>query len=385
MAVENASQTKRRPRAAYVHVPFCAHHCGYCNFTVVAGREDLVPQYLQALERELSGLGDPLPTETLFVGGGTPSQLPWPDLHRFLKLLKQWLPLVDDAEFSVEANPADVTPELVACLAEHGVNRLSLGGQSFDAARLAILERDHDRETILRAVAAARPAIRSLSLDLIFAVPGQSAGEWEADLQAARQLPLDHLSTYGLTFEKGTTFWSRREKGELAEVEEERQRTMYALAIEQLTAGGFEHYEISNFAQPGHRCRHNETYWTGGSYAAFGPGAARFVAGRRETNHRSTVTWIKRVLAGESPVAESEALSAEDLARERAVFGMRRLEGLERDAFQKQTGFDLDQLVGPVIQKYVGAGLLDDDGERVRLSTAGLFVSDSLWPEFLGG
>ena len=158
---------------------------------------------------------------------------------------------------------------------------------------------------------------------------------------------------------------------------------MYALAIDRLTAAGFEHYEVSNFARPGCRSRHNQTYWSGDGYFAAGPGAARYVDGVRETNHRSTTTYLRRVLAGESPVAEREQLSPEARARELLVFGLRRMEGVSRSEFRERTGFDIDALVGGRCRKFVALGLLADDGERIRLTREGLFVSDAMWPELL--
>ncbi len=233
------------------------------------------------------------------------------------------------------------------------------------------------------AVGLARGAGIHVALDLIFATPGETLDEWAADLEAAIALEPDHVSTYGLTFERGTVFWSRRLHGELVEVDEELQRDMYALAIDRLTSAGYEHYEVSNFAQPGRRSRHNQVYWSGEGYFAYGPGAARYIGGVRETNHRSTTTYIKRVLAGHSPVAEREELPPEARARELLVFGLRRMEGISRHNFRHCTGFDVDELVAPMLQKFVAADLLTDDGEQIRLSRKGLFVSDAIWPELL--
>lgn len=371
------------PRAAYVHVPFCRHRCGYCNFTLVAGRDDLIEDYLTAIDLELRTLGEPRPVDTLFFGGGTPTHLSTSQLQRLLAMVRDWLPPAEDYELSVEANPADLTDEKVTMLATAGVNRLSLGGQSFHADKLALLERDHDPEQLGTAVRRAQQQIRSVSLDLIFGTPGETLDAWQADLNRALALGPQHVSTYGLTFEQGTAFWNRLQSGNLERLDEESERALYAAAIDALTAGGFEHYEVSNFARPGHRCRHNEVYWRGESYFAFGPGAARYVDGRREMNHRSTTTWLKRVLAGQSPTAETETLDPEDRARELLVFALRRLEGIERDDFAGRTGFDLDALVGRPLEKMVGLGFLVDDSRRVRLSREGLFVSDAIWPQFL--
>ena len=187
---------------------------------------------------------------------------------------------------------------------------------------LRLLERDHSGHEISRAVELARGAGMHVALDLIFATPGETLDQWLADVDAAIALEPDHISSYGLTFERGTAFWSRRLRGELAGADEELERDMYAAVIDRLTAAGFEHYEVSNFARPGRRSRHNQAYWSGDGYYAAGPGAARYVDGVRETNHRSTTTYLRRVLAGESPVAERERLDPEARARELLVFSL---------------------------------------------------------------
>lgn len=371
------------PRSAYIHVPFCAHRCGYCNFTLVAGRDDLIEVYLDALERELSLLGEPREVETLFFGGGTPTHLEPEQLRRLLQLVLTWHPLAAGYEFSVEANPVDLTREKTAVLAEQGVTRISLGAQSFQPDKLQLLERDHRRAEIERAFTFARQQVASVSLDLIFGTPGETLDAWQSDLDTALALEPDHISTYGLTFERGTAFWGRLLKGELSPSDEAVEADMYGAAIDRLSAAGFEHYEVSNFARPGQRCRHNEVYWLGGEYYAAGPGAARSIDGRRETNHRSTTTWIKRIRAGLSPVQESEVLPPEDKAREALVFGLRRLEGIDRVRFAQRTGYTVDALVGEKLRQFVALGLLTDDGQQVRLTRQGLFVSDSIWTEFL--
>ena len=372
-----------QPRAAYVHVPFCTWRCGYCNFSVVAGHDNLIDPYLQAIEIELRGHGSPWAVDTLFIGGGTPTCLPVDKLEHLLKLVLTWFPLAPGGEATVEANPADLDDPVAKLLADYGMTRISLGAQSFDDAKLKTLERDHAPADIERAFDAARRHVGAVAMDLIFATPGESTEAWKSDLTAGLALGPDHFSIYSLTFEKGTTFWGRRTRGELVEVDEETQRAMYETAVDRLVAAGYEHYEVSNFARPGHRCRHNEVYWTGGEYFAVGPGAARHVDRRRETNHRSTATYIRRVLSGRSPVAESEMLGSEDKMRERLVFALRRLEGVDLDEFKRQTGFAVENLVGPPMRRHVEAGRLVLDQGRLRLSRQGLLVSDSIWTDFL--
>lgn len=373
------------PRSAYLHVPFCRHRCGYCNFAVVAGRDDLAPKYLRALGVELAQLGTPRPVETLYLGGGTPTRLALPLLDGLLTLARKWFPVVDgvEPEFTVEANPGDLSAEAIRLLAAHGVTRLSLGVQSLNPAKLAHLERDHTPDDVHRVVRAAQDAGLYVAIDLIFAAPGETLDAWRDDLDAAIALGPTHASTYGLTYEKGTSFWSRRSRGDLAELGDGLQRSMYELAIDRLAESGFEHYEVSNFAQPGRRSRHNESYWTGREWFAAGPGAARFIDGVRETNHRSTTTWIRRLETGESPVAEREELTPEEKARERLVFGLRRLEGVRRKDFATQTGYEIDALAGKEIERFGSLGFLSSDAEGVRLTRAGLMVSDAIWPELL--
>jgi oxygen-independent coproporphyrinogen-3 oxidase len=372
-----------QPRSAYIHVPFCAHRCGYCDFTLVARRDDLIDAYLEALAIELSKLERPREVDTLFFGGGTPTHLPALQLERLLALTRRWFLPAPGAEICVEANPAGLDDSKVAVLAEAGVNRVSLGVQSFDAAVLELLERDHRGSEIPAVVERVRRRIPNVGLDLIFGVPGQSLDLWRATLSAAIALQPTHVSTYGLTFEKGTAFQSRLNKGLLGRCDEEVERQMYALAMDELPRAGFEQYELSNFARPGFRCRHNEVYWAGDPFFGFGPGAARYAAGRRELNHRSVTTWINRVLAGQSPIAESEELSPEGRARELIMLNLRRCEGIALAEFRLQTGFDFHRLAGDALPRHLRQGLLEEHEGHVRLTREGRFLADTVFAEYV--
>lgn len=387
------------PRSVYVHVPFCRRRCGYCDFTLIAGHDELREPYLDALARELhaacSQRTDRIVLHTLYFGGGTPSHLTRSQFARLFSLLRQYfdwsalpvsvpvMPTVATPEISLEANPLDCTEELLEQLREWGVNRLSLGVQSFDAEVLHTLERDHTPADLRRILPRARKIFSNLSLDLIFGVPGLSLQRWKETLREAVDSGVTHISTYGLTFEPGTAFETRRRRGELSPADEELQRAHYAAAMDLLTAAGFEQYEISNFARPGYACRHNVNYWEGGTYAGFGPGAARFLNGRRETNIRSTLGYLARLSRGLSPTAEVDEVSAEVRARERIFLGLRLNRGLARRAFHQQTGFDLDQLAATAIRNCVQTGWLEDDGERLRLTREGRFFADRVAMEFL--
>jgi oxygen-independent coproporphyrinogen-3 oxidase len=366
------------PRAAYIHVPFCAHRCGYCDFTLVAGKDHLVGDYLRALEIELVSLETPRTVETLYLGGGTPTHLDCRALERLLALVGRWFPLAAGYEFTIEANPSGFDRDKVALLARYGVNRVSLGAQSFDARVLEVLERDHRAAQIETAAALLVGKIPNFSFDLIFGVPGQSLEAWRESLRRSTLLGPAHLSTYGLTFEKGTAFWSRKAKGKLRQVPDDLERAMYAAAMDDLAGAGFEQYELSNFARPGRRCRHNEIYWAGLPYYGFGPGAARYLRGRRETNHRSVTTWLARVLSGKSPVGDVDQLSPADRARETLVVGLRRAAGVRRDEFRDRTGFEFDEVAGAAIARHCASGLLERTEDGVRLTREGRFLADTV-------
>ncbi len=371
------------PRAAYVHIPFCSHRCAYCNFTVVADRLDLVDDYLKAIEIELSQLAEPCQLDTLFLGGGTPTELDINSLHRLLQLLAEWLPLGPNHEFSIEANPETFDRDRAQVLLAAGVNRISLGVQSFCDGKLHHLDRHHGATAAHAAITLAKSLFDNVSVDLIFAAPYETLATWKRDVRAALAHEVQHVSTYGLTYEMGTAFWSRLNRNTVREAPDHLQRAMYEFAIDELTRSGFEHYEVSNFALPTYRCRHNETYWYGERYLAFGPGASRYVDNRRETNHRSTSAYLKRLFKGDSPVAERDELTAVDQARERLIFGCRRLEGIVESDFCDAFGISPTELAGEAIDRFVRQGLMERADGRLRLTREGLLVSDGLWPDFL--
>jgi oxygen-independent coproporphyrinogen-3 oxidase len=374
-----------RPRAAYVHVPFCAHHCGYCDFAVAAGQDHLIDLYVEAVAAELARLDGPAPVDTVFLGGGTPTHLSAAQLDRLLAAVARWLPLRPGGEFSVEGNPESVTADKVAVLADHGVNRVSLGVQSFRPDLLARLDREHSPDHVGPALDRVRRRIANVSLDLIFGVPGQSVADWAADLDAALAFEPDHVSTYGLTYEKGTRLWKRRRRGEVVPVPEADELAMYELAMDRLPAAGLEQYEVSNFARASRRCRHNETYWANEAYFGFGVGAARYVEGRRELNRRDTADYVRRVLAGEAATFQSEHLPPEESARETAAVQLRRTAGVVRDRFREQTGYAFDDLTAGRAKAYAAEGLVEDDGSAVRLTRRGRCLADALVVKLVWG
>ncbi len=371
-------------RSAYLHIPFCTHRCGYCNFTVTAGRADLVDPFLDALETEMARtLQQPQTMDTIFWGGGTPTYLSPQQMTRLIEMTHRWLPLAADGEWSCEANPVDCAPPKLSQMRQAGINRVSIGGQSFNADKLRLLERDHTPDQLRTAITQAREQFPQVSLDLIFAAPGETVEQWDVDLHQALQLGVEHISTYGLTIEQGSAFFGRRLRGQLQTVDEAIELQMYQSAIDILNAAGLEHYEVSNFARPGKQCRHNMAYWLGKSWYGFGPGAAAFDGRTRTVNHRSLHSYLKRVRAGDSTVAERDELSDEQLARERFVFGMRQLSGVDLDELVAVHGLEPESFLEPHLTRAVESGWFERTGSRVRLTRAGLFISDALWPEFL--
>jgi oxygen-independent coproporphyrinogen-3 oxidase len=373
------------PRAAYVHVPFCAHKCGYCDFASLAGADHLADRYLDALEREIAiSLEGPQEVDTIFVGGGTPTRLDPLQLSRLCSIIRKWLVLSPGGEWTIEANPGTLDLEKAGVLASAGVDRISLGAQSFQPELLRTLERQHGRAEVEHALLVVKPRFARWSLDLIFGVPGSTLDDWSQDLELALGFGPSHLSCYGLVFEKGTALWNQQRIGLVRAVDEEVERQMYATTIARLKAAGLKMYEISNFARPGDESRHNLVYWVNDAYFGFGVGAARYIRGVRSVNTRDLTAYLRRIESGESATGPSEELTPEARARETAILMLRRIQiGIERDDFAHRTGFELDELAGAAIDRFRTQGLLEDDGHRIRLSREGVFVADRVLCELL--
>jgi oxygen-independent coproporphyrinogen-3 oxidase len=351
----------------------------------LAGVDHLADRYLGALEREIeSALEEPQEVDTIFVGGGTPTRLDAGQLRRLSAIIRRWFPLAPGGEWTVEANPGTLDTEKADVLAQAGVDRISLGAQSFRSESLHVLERHHGRSEVEQAVALVGPRFPRWSLDLIFGVPGSTLDDWRDDLDIALEFRPAHLSCYGLVYEKGTPLWGRRRSGEVQPVDEDLERSMYETTIETLGTVGLEMYEISNYARPGHESRHNLAYWANDAYFGFGVGAARYIRGVRSVNTRDLQSYLRRVESGADPTGPSEELSAEARARETAILMLRRIKtGIDRDDFRTRTGIDVDALLGPTIERLKAEGSLDDDGRRLRLSRDGLFVGDQIFCELV--
>ncbi len=358
----------------YIHVPFCVRKCGYCAFFSRPAEPDLVAAWFAGLERERQALPEGFAPRSVFFGGGTPTALVESDLARLIEFVRARTDLRNVAEWTCEANPGTLTPAKLAQLKTGGVNRLSIGAQSFDDATLKRLGRIHAAADTRAAVAQAREAgFERIAIDVIYGVPGTSRKSFEADVEAALALSPEHVSCYCLEIEEGTPFARQAAEGRLA-VSEEEQRAQFDWARKRLAAGGWRHYEISNFAKPGRECLQNLLYWSGGEYIGVGPAAHSHWRGVRWGNSPELPVWRKSF---------EEKLDPEAKARETLVMGLRRLAGWGRAEFRAATGFDYDALRGTEIARLAAAGLLVVEPDRIRLAEDALFVSDSVFAELV--
>jgi len=361
-------------RHLYVHVPFCGRRCTYCDFSIAVRRRVPVDEYLAALGREveLTGAGA---TETVYLGGGTPSRLGAAGISALARLLRAGRGL---AEFTLEANPEDVTPERVRAWVGAGVNRLSLGAQSFEDRVLAWMHRTHDAARIAEAVRTARRGgIANLSLDLIFALPAAQQRDWGRDLDCAIALEPDHVSLYGLTVEPGTPLFRQVQRGDAVGAPEERYEEEYLLAHERLGAAGYVFYEVSNAARAGREAVHNGAYWRLEPYLGLGPAAHSFDGLARWWNEPTYVGWRRRLEAGVSPVAGHEILNDHQRQLEEVYLGLRTRIGVALPE-------PCPDKLRSAVDQWVGAGwaVLEDASAppcvRVRLTPRGWLRLDEL-------
>ena len=314
-------------RHLYIHVPFCARRCTYCDFSIAVRRRTPVAEYLDGLSRELALTGPPAGLATIYLGGGTPSRLGGEGIARLADLLGRPVGL---DEFTIEANPDDVTPEAVRAWAAAGVDRISLGAQSFDGRVLAWMHRTHQADQVGRAVAVARDGgLANVSLDLIFALPESLERDWSRDLDQALALEPDHISLYGLTVEAGTPLFRQIGRGESAAPPDSRYEAEYLLAHERLAAAGLRFYEVSNAARPGREAVHNRAYWRRVPYLGLGPSAHSFDGGVRWWNEAAYARWASLLQAGTRPVAGREILADAQRDLEQLYLGLRTVEGVE--------------------------------------------------------
>ncbi len=387
------------PFGIYLHIPFCVRKCRYCDFVTYAGRSNLIPDYVNALVGEIEAAphrwAGPLPAITsVFWGGGTPSLLPPADLatiHNALERVFGWRTDRAKTEITLEANPETVDLAYWQAAHEAGINRVSLGVQSFQPAGLHALDRDHDASGAIRALEAARAAgIAQVSLDLIFGWVGQTAALWQADLDQAIALAPSHLSLYALTIEEGSALFADIRRGRVLAPNDDEQADRYEQAVNSLTASGYEGYEISNYAQrratdpPGiNRSQHNSLYWRNGEYLGFGVGAHSHFRGQRFGNGRMIRQYIRAIADHTHEPAFVEVIDPATAMTETMILGLRLKEGVNRAAFAARHRRTLDDAYGAQLAPLIDVGLLTDNGTAIALTTAGRLLANEVLLRFL--
>ena len=366
----------------YVHIPFCASRCSYCDFYSTLSLADAGERYVEALIAEARLRRDELQSEmvtTLYMGGGTPSQLPIALLERLVKGLRATFDLSGLEEFTIEANPDDVVPDWCAALPSLCVNRVSMGVQSFEDHILRAIGRRHTARQAVQAVENLRHAgIGNISIDLIYGLPGQTLVSWRETVEQAIALEPQHISAYGLTYEEGTRLWRQRERGEVIEVPEERCLEMYRVLVGKLQSTGYEHYEISNFALPGYCSRHNSSYWNDTPYLGLGAAAHSYDGTVRSYNPDDLQAYINKIMAGET-VFEQESLTWQERYDERIMLGLRTSRGVDADRLRQDFGNEAWLHFIREAAKHISAGHLRvTDDNRYVLTRNGIMLSDAI-------
>lgn len=382
------------PFGIYVHVPFCRHICPYCDFNTYAGLEHLVPEYVEAVCQEISRWAPDFSGReavSVFFGGGTPSLLAPQQIQRVIEVCRTAFSVAADVEVTLESNPNDLNEAYCAALLAAGVNRLSIGGQTFNHRGLRVLGRKHSEDQVSQALAAARGAgFTNISVDLIYGWPGQTLPMWREDLEsiatetAGRPAP-DHLSLYSLIVEPGTPMADAVARGILTPASDDESADFYEAAIEFLQGHGWRHYEIANWAGPsGQPSRHNAIYWRNGDYAGIGAGAHGHWGGRRGMNQPAPRRYIDLLRAGHSPASNVETIAPRTSMGETMMLGLRLLDtGVSAAAFADRHGVSLQDQFGATLERMAGLGLLAIDDDRVRLTDRGALLANTVCAEFL--
>ena len=369
----------------YIHVPFCATRCVYCDFFSNTDTRYKEP-YLRAIEKEMELRGEYIDDdtlETIYLGGGTPSRLSGNDLERIFNAISRRFSITEGAEITLEANPDDIRPDYLSALRDLPINRISMGIQSFRPEDLRLLNRRHDREQAIRAVELCQAhGFTNLSIDLIYGLPGQTPEAWEENLRQAIRLGTPHLSAYHLTYEEGTALYKRLQAGQVEPVDEEVSVTLFHILTERMAEAGFQHYEISNFARPGFHARHNSAYWIGKPYLGLGPSAHSYNRTSREWNVASLPLYLRGIESGQ-PATERETLDLSTRYNDFIITGLRTMWGISLDKLRAEFGEALLAYCQKQARPYIQRGLLRQENDRLALSQAGILLSDGIMSELM--
>ena len=373
---------QKKPTSAYVHIPFCTQICYYCDFSKVFIKNQPVDSYLEHLLEEFRSY-DIQKLRTLYIGGGTPTALSAPQLEVLLNGLTKNLDLSVLEELTIEANPGDLDADKIAVLKNSAVNRVSLGVQTFDNKMLKKIGRSHLEKDIYENIDRLKLAgFDNISIDLIYALPGQTMEQVKDNVAEAIGLDIPHMSLYSLILENHTVFMNRMRRGKLPLPKEELEAEMFEYIIAELEKSGFEHYEISNFSKPGFESRHNLMYWDNAEYYGIGAGASGYVNGVRYKNHGPIRHYLSAVEEGNARITE-EHLSQKEQMEEEMFLGLRKKSGVSMARFEEKFGRSFDGLYGEIVRDLVQQGLMQIEGDRVRMTKRGLFLGDTVAERFI--
>jgi oxygen-independent coproporphyrinogen-3 oxidase len=374
-------------KAAYLHIPFCEHICHYCDFNKVFLKGQPVDEYIQALEKEIQMTLNQYPAsqfETIFVGGGTPTSLSEQQLYNFCQSIHKHLPMSENVEFTFEANPGDLTMGKLQILREAGVNRISLGVQTFNEELLKKIGRVHRAEDVFQSVDNAKKVgFKNISIDLIFSLPTQTIDDFKESLIEAFSLDIQHYSAYSLIIEPKTVFYNLLQKGKLPTPGEDTEAAMYELLMEEMDKHGFDQYEISNFAKPGFESKHNLTYWNNDYYYGFGAGAHSYVNGWRRSNTGPLNKYIGQIQKGELPIFHEHQVTRVEQMEEEMFLGLRKTDGVSIARFIEKFGKDPLQLFKNEMAELINKKWLEVNQERIYLTKAGRLLGNEVFQAFL--
>ena len=369
----------------YIHIPFCKRRCIYCDFFSTTRSEEK-PTYVRALCQELAIRKDYLEDEeieTIYLGGGTPSQLTEEELNEIFTSLYNIYKVKEDAEITLEANPDDLTPEYVSMLRRLPINRISMGIQTFQEETLKLLHRRHTARQAIEAFQRCREAgFRNISIDLMYGLPGETLDTWKEDLQQAIALHPEHISAYHLIYEEGTALWKLREEHQVEEADEDLSVTLFKTLINELKQAGYQHYEISNFCLPGLHSRHNSSYWTGKKYLGCGPSAHSFNGSYRQWNIASLDNYLKGIASGK-PNYEIEELDLYTRYNDFVITSIRTCWGMSLSRLRSEYGEELYRYCLRMAKSHLEQGVLEIEKDTLRLTQEGIFISDGIMSDLL--
>lgn len=376
-------------RGVYIHIPFCHQICNYCDFNKVFFKNQPVDEYIEAVGMEMKMAVNKKPEafagiETVFLGGGTPTALTAKQITRLTELIRTYLPMENVVEFSSEANPDELSAEKLTALREGGVNRLSMGVQSFDQDLLKKIGRTHSNDHVYETIALAKKAgFTNISIDLMYGLPHQTMEQWRETLRLALALKLPHYSAYSLIVEPKTIFYIQYAKGRLALPTEDLEADMYDVLMKEMEAHGLAQYEISNFAKPGFASIHNKIYWDNDEYAGFGAGAHGYVDGVRYSNHGPIKKYMEAVESGQLPIIHEHVVSPSERLEEQMFLGLRKNDGIEAAIFEQKFNETIWTKYRTVIEELTQKGFLESDEKGIRLTRNGRFVGNEVFQQFL--